>query len=163
MLSYRLLWFEETAPAEYPEKALAAITTHDLPTLAGIWTGKDFELQRRSGLDPDKAKAEKFRQKMVDTCGVDPRADLETADIQTFGQLAAAPSIIVMATMEEACLAPERPNMPGAEGTYPNWSLGLPLSIEEIETMTFPRRLAEILSRRNRAQPKPPREAFHMR
>jgi 4-alpha-glucanotransferase len=163
MLSYRLLWFEETAPAEYPEKALASITTHDLPTLTGIWTGADLELQRRSGLDLDKAAAEKFRQKVLQTTGVDPSVDLATAAVQTFKQLTAAPSVIVMAMMEDACLAPERPNMPGAEGTYPNWSLGLPLSIEEIETMTFPRRLAEILSRRNRAQLKPPREAFHMR
>lgn len=163
MLSYRLLWFEETAPAKYPQKALAAITTHDLPTLTGIWTGTDFELQRRSGLNPNKAQAEELRQKMVENCGVDPRADLETAATQTFGQLAAAPSIIVMATMEEACLVPERPNMPGAEGTYPNWSLGLPRSLEEIQNAPFPRRLAEILSRRNRTQPKPPRATSHMR
>ena len=100
MLSYRLLWFEDTAPADYPEKALAAITTHDLPTLAGIWTGTDFELQRRSGLDPDKAALEQFRQKMVQASGVDPRADVETAALRTFEQLAAAPSVIVMATME---------------------------------------------------------------
>jgi len=155
MLSYRLLWFEDTAPADYPEKALAAITTHDLPTPAGIWTGVDFELQRRSGLDPDKAASEKFRQKMVQTSGVNPHADLETAAVRTFEQLAAAPSVIVMAAMEAACLAPERPNMPGAEGTYPNWSLAMPLSLEEIETATFPRRLAETLNRRNRVQSPP--------
>jgi len=159
MLSYRLLWFEDTAPADYPEKALAAITTHDLPTLAGIWTGADLELQQRSGLDPDKAATEKFRQKMVQASGVDPRADVETAAVRTFEQLGSAPSVIVMATMEEACLALERPNMPGAEGAYPNWSLGLPLSLEEIETATFPLRLAGILSRRHRAQPKPRQDA----
>lgn len=167
MLSYRLLWFEDTSPADYPEKALAAITTHDLPTLAGIWTGADNELQRRSGLDPDKAATEQLRQKMVRVGGVDPRADLETAAVRTFKQLGSAPSAIVMATMEAACLVSERPNMPGAEGAYPNWSLALPLSLEEIETATFPRRLAGILSRRNRAQPKPQeeasREASHVR
>jgi len=155
MLSYRLLWFEDEAPTEYPEKALAAITTHDLPTLAGIWTGVDLELQRRSGLDPDRAAAEKFRQKVVQTSGVDPRADLETAVIHTLEQLAAAPSVIVMAMMEAACLTPERPNMPGAEGKYPNWSLGLPRLLEEIETAAWPRRLAEIFSRRHRTKPKP--------
>lgn len=161
MLSYRLLWFEDTAPAKYPEKALAAITTHDLPTLTGIWTETDFELQRQSGLNPNKAQTEELRQKMVKNCGVDPRADLETAAIQTFGQLAAAPSVIVMATMEEACLASERPNMPGAEGAYPNWSQGLPLLLEEIETATFPRHLAEILSRHDRARPHQQEEASH--
>jgi 4-alpha-glucanotransferase len=151
MLSYRLFWFEDTTPAEYPEKALAAITTHDLPTLAGIWTGKDVELQRQNGLNPDEVNADTLRQKIVKSSGMDPLADLETVAIQTFGQLADAPSVIVMATMEEACLATERPNMPGAEGKYPNWSLALPLPVEEIETATFPRRLAEILSRRNRS------------
>jgi 4-alpha-glucanotransferase len=148
MLSYRLLWFEDTAPADYPEKALAAVTTHDLPTLAGIWTGVDFQLQRQCGLDPDKAAAEHFRHKVVEASGVDPQADLETAAVRTFGQLAASPSVIVMATMEAACLAPERPNMPGAEGRYPNWSLGLPLPLEDIERSPWPRRLAEILSGR---------------
>jgi 4-alpha-glucanotransferase len=161
MLSYRLLWFEDTTPPDYPEKALAAVTTHDLPTLAGIWTEADLELQRRSGLDPDKAAAEKLRQKMAQISGIDRRGDLETAAVRTFEQLAVAPSVIVMATMEAACLASERPNMPGAaEGTYPNWSLALPFSLEEIETAQFPRRLGEILSRRNRAQPTPRQEHF---
>jgi len=158
MLSYRLLWFEDTPPTEYPEKALAAITTHDLPTLAGIWTGADFELQRQSGLDPDRAASDTFRRKLVQTSGVDPRADLETAAALTFEKMAAAPSAIVMATMEAACLASERPNMPGAEGKYPNWSLGMPRFLEEIETASFPRRLAQILNRRNRG-PRPRGEA----
>ncbi len=35
ILSYRLVWFEETEPERYPVQALAAVTTHDLPTLAG--------------------------------------------------------------------------------------------------------------------------------
>ncbi|MFL6095668.1 MAG: 4-alpha-glucanotransferase, partial [Blastococcus sp.] len=49
VLSYRLLWFEDDAPAEWPAAAMAAITTHDLPTVAGLWTGADLAEQR--GLD----------------------------------------------------------------------------------------------------------------
>ena len=64
VLSYRLLWFEDIPPSQYPEKALAAITTHDLPTLAGIWTGADLETQRRLGLNPDESANEKFREKL---------------------------------------------------------------------------------------------------
>jgi len=153
MLSYRLLWFEEVAPREYPEKALAAITTHDLPTLAGIWTGQDVELQLRSGLNPDKAQSEELRQKIVQASGVDPHVDVETAAIRTFDQLAAAPSVIVMATMEAACVVSERPNMPGADGAYPNWSLALPLPLEEIERVAFPRSLARVLQRNRPAVP----------
>ena len=35
VLSYRLLWFEDDDPAEWPATPMAAITTHDLPTVAG--------------------------------------------------------------------------------------------------------------------------------
>ncbi|HEY0402323.1 MAG TPA: 4-alpha-glucanotransferase, partial [Blastococcus sp.] len=49
VLSYRLLWFEDDAPAEWPAEAMAAITTHDLPTVAGLWTGEDVEEQREYG------------------------------------------------------------------------------------------------------------------
>src|SRR5438270_6965725 len=38
LLSYRLLWFEEDPPEVYPVQAMAAVTTHDLPTVAGLWT-----------------------------------------------------------------------------------------------------------------------------
>ena len=36
-LSYRLLWFEGPSPDQWPRNAVAAIGTHDLPTVAGIW------------------------------------------------------------------------------------------------------------------------------
>ena len=39
ILSYRLLWFEKERPAKFPGPALAAVTTHDLPTIAGLWNG----------------------------------------------------------------------------------------------------------------------------
>ena len=50
VLSYRLLWFEKDPPQDYPELALTAVTTHDLPTVAGLWTGADLEASvRRRG------------------------------------------------------------------------------------------------------------------
>src|SRR5581483_10698548 len=42
VLSYRVLWFEENPPARYPELSLASISTHDLPTIAGTWSGADL-------------------------------------------------------------------------------------------------------------------------
>src|SRR5437016_4830150 len=50
LLSYRLLWFEETPPSEFPMQAMAAVTTHDLPTVAGLWTGSDMRTQQELGL-----------------------------------------------------------------------------------------------------------------
>ena len=148
VLSYRLLWFEDTPPSQYPEKALAAITTHDLPTLAGVWTGMDLETQRHLGLNPDTSANERFREKIRQTSNLDADADVTLAITNTFEQLAQAPSAIVMASMEAASVTHERPNMPAAGGKYPNWSLALPLPLEDIESSEIPRRLATILNRR---------------
>jgi len=47
MLSYRLFWFEsDDDPASYPERALTAVSTHDLPTIAGIWSGLYVEASK---------------------------------------------------------------------------------------------------------------------
>ncbi|MBV5335694.1 hypothetical protein JZU48_01360, partial [bacterium] len=43
----------------YPAAALASVTTHDLPTLRGFWTGRDMEWRRSLDLYPDQAMAEK--------------------------------------------------------------------------------------------------------
>src|SRR6185295_9057786 len=47
MLSYRLLYFEPGHPEKFPELALASVTTHDLATIAGLWTGADVEAQQK--------------------------------------------------------------------------------------------------------------------
>jgi 4-alpha-glucanotransferase len=150
VLSYRLLWFEEKPPSEYPQKALAATTTHDLPTLAGVWTGADIEAQRQFGMKPDQAAQNQFRQKILDAGGVDPTADVIQAITKTFERLADSPSAVVMAELEAACAVNERPNMPASGGKYPNWSLALPATMEELEAADFPRRLARTLNRRVR-------------
>src|SRR5204862_3550173 len=58
MLSYRLLYFEPGAPKEYPELALSSVTTHDLPTIAGLWTGADAAALKGIGLDPNEEGTE---------------------------------------------------------------------------------------------------------
>jgi 4-alpha-glucanotransferase len=149
VLSYRLLWFEDMPPSQYPEKTLAAVTTHDLPTLAGVWTRTDLDTQRHLGLNPDESANERFREKLRHTSNLAADADVTLAITSTFEQLAQAPSAIVLASMEAASVTAERPNMPGAEGKYPNWSLALPLSFEDIESSEIPRTLATILNQRS--------------
>src|SRR5204863_775408 len=41
MLGTRVGWFEEGAPSSWPVDSMATLTTHDLPTLAGVWLGAD--------------------------------------------------------------------------------------------------------------------------
>jgi 4-alpha-glucanotransferase len=163
VLSYRLLWFEDQPPSDYPEKALAAVTTHDLPTLVGVWTGADLETQRHIGIKPDRAGSELFQKKLLETSGLKSDADVTVAITKTFEQLAKAPSMIVMAELEAACVAAERPNMPSACGKYPNWSLALPFTLEELTSAELPRRLAQILRRQDRPQPLQQEKPFHVR
>ncbi len=149
VLSYRLLWFEETSPMQYPEKAVAAITTHDLPTPAGVWTGMDLAIQRQVGLTPDTSANERFRETLRRTGNFDIDADVSLVITKTFEQLAQAPSAIVLASMEEACETTERPNMPTAGEKYPKWSLALPSPLEDIESSETPQKIATILNRRS--------------
>ncbi|HKO34563.1 MAG TPA: 4-alpha-glucanotransferase, partial [Candidatus Limnocylindria bacterium] len=50
VLSTRLALFEPRPPRGWPRKAMAGITTHDLPTVAGTWTGADLADQARAGV-----------------------------------------------------------------------------------------------------------------
>ncbi|MCW5800515.1 MAG: 4-alpha-glucanotransferase [Nitrospira sp.] len=148
VLSYRLLWFEDQPPSQYPRKALAAVTTHDLPTLAGIWTGADLESQRMCGAKPDEQAQKQFRAKLMETSDVEATSDVEEVMTKTFSALAESPCAVVMADLEAACAVNERPNMPTSGGAYPNWSLALPCSLEELIAAERPTKLAEILNRR---------------
>src|SRR5690606_13595069 len=64
VLSTRLVLFEERPFAEWPELAMAAVTTHDLPTVAGVATGVDLADQRAAGtrIAPDGDDA--FRRRL---------------------------------------------------------------------------------------------------
>ena len=68
LLSYRLLFFEKTKtgrflpPNKYPRQAMVSVTTHDLPTLAGFWVGRDMEWKKRLGLYSDPSQLRKERK-----------------------------------------------------------------------------------------------------
>ena len=51
-------------PSDYPAQALAAVTTHDLPTIAGVWSGDDAADQRAAGIEPDEAALERLKGKL---------------------------------------------------------------------------------------------------
>lgn len=147
ILSYRLVWFETDSPEQFPEAALAAVTTHDLPTIAGLWSGSDLRAQRALGLAPNEAGTEAIRHRLAATTGVAPGADVEAVIVRTHERLRRAPSRLVTATLEDALAVEERPNMPGTTGTWPNWSIALPATLEEIERHPLVARVAAALRR----------------
>jgi 4-alpha-glucanotransferase len=132
VLSYRLLWFEPTATRDFPEQALAAVTTHDLPTIAGMWSGTDVEDQRSIGMSPNVDGEAEVRDRLRRAAGVPDDAPVDEVVLRAHEALAEAPSQVLVATLEDAAGVATRPNMPGTVDEWPNWSIPLPVPLEEL-------------------------------
>ncbi len=133
-LSYRLLWFEGPSPDEWPRNAVAAVGTHDLPTVAGIW----------NLTEPDH-RQHRLRQRLVDvTHAPDGTPPIDVA-ATAYAALAASRSRIVLASLEDALGVEERPNVPGTTTEWPNWRLALPQSLEAIEAADGTRLIAGVM------------------
>lgn len=148
VLSYRLLWFEPTATRDFPEQALAAVTTHDLPTVAGVWTRSDLEDQRSIGMLPNKDGGTAVRNRLRQAAGVADDAPVEEVVVAAYDALAQAPSRVLIATLEDAAGVAERPNMPGTVDEWPNWSIPLPLTVEQLAASEQAAAIAKALEAR---------------
>ncbi len=132
MLAYRVVTLAEDPPAAFPELALAAASTHDLPTVAGLWTGADLAAQQQLAMAPNVEDTRAARRRLRGWLGVDDDAAVTDVVEGTYRLLAEAPSLVVVAQLEDAAGVEERPNMPGTVGPWPNWSLALPRPLEVI-------------------------------
>ena len=150
LLSYRVLWFEKGRPEAYPQYALATATTHDLPTIAGLWSGSDLEMQQRLRLAPNEAGTRQLRRSLAKLTGCSLRAPADDVVRRTYTALARAPSLLVTPTLDDALSAEDRPNMPGTIDEYPSWRIPLPRTLEQITKDPRPRRIAKVMSRRRR-------------
>jgi 4-alpha-glucanotransferase len=161
VLSYRLAWFEHgpgggrRRAADYPRLALAATTTHDLPTVAGFFTGSDLEHLRDIGVatpgGPEQADQEGQRAslcRLLEDEGLlaPGERSVEAIVAALYGFLSRTPAMLVAATLEDAVEAPDRPNVPGTIDQRPNWSLPLPVPLDDLAADPRVRRLAAILS-----------------
>lgn len=156
VLSYRVLLFERQhsgefkRPAEYPADALVTATTHDLPTLAAYWEGRDLVLRQELGLYP----SEEVREKQV-LARVHDRARLlralehegllpagASADpaslpqmtralmLQIHAFLGRSPARVLVVQPEDVLGMREQMNLPGTTSEHPNWRRKLPLALE---------------------------------
>jgi 4-alpha-glucanotransferase len=153
ILSYRLLWFEAEPPARYPPSSLAAASTHDLPTIAGVWTGADLADQRAAGLPGDQTAASALRDRLRAVTGVAEGATVESVVARVYERLAEAPSAWIVASLDDALGALERPNLPGTTTERPNWALPLPEALETIEEHPLVGAVARALAGRGEGAP----------
>lgn len=148
MMSYRLLWFEEDKPENYPAVALAAVTNHDLPTIAGLWAGSDIEAQKALELEVNEEGVAAQLTRLRGWLRLSPDAEVDEVILAIYELLADAPSALVMATLEDVLGAEERPNMPGTMDERPNWSIPLPVALEQLKEDSRVLAVAKMLSAR---------------
>jgi 4-alpha-glucanotransferase len=159
ILSYRLLFFERRKdgafkkPQEYPRQSLVSVSTHDLPTLAGFWTGRDIEARRTAGTIGDAAYQEQFadrakdKQRLLDVMfelGLLPEwFPRNAADVPEFtgelhhaavGFLATTPSELMVLNQEDLFKETEQQNLPGTTWQYPNWRRKIRYQLEELRS-----------------------------
>jgi 4-alpha-glucanotransferase len=148
ILSYRLLWFEKKAPSSYPAQALAAVTTHDLPTVAGLWTGSDLAAQRRLRLNPNESGTREIRTRLARLTRSGERTPVADVVRRAYTVLSTAPSAVVTATLEDAAAVEARPNMPGTVREWPNWSQPLPVDLDVLARSPQTLAIARLLTSR---------------
>ncbi|MCK8784052.1 4-alpha-glucanotransferase [Roseomonas sp. NAR14] len=148
ILGMRVLWFERrrddsfTPPAEWTPEAVAMTTTHDLPTAAGWWEGRDIGWRERLGLfGEDHAVAERERATRAEDRQGLWRAFLESGTVTTdappagngapvaaaaIAHTGAAACALALIPVEDVLALPEQPNLPGTLDEHPNWRRRLP-------------------------------------
>jgi 4-alpha-glucanotransferase len=152
MLGCAVSWFtrDQTAPdepllapANWPPRAAASISTHDLPTAAGFLRGEHVRARAELGLldDPaaEQANADRERAEwvallqsegMLDTATEPDEAAIITA-MHRF--LAATPSQLKLISPYDVIGEVRQPNLPGTVDEYPNWRLPLPVTLEQLQ------------------------------
>jgi (1->4)-alpha-D-glucan 1-alpha-D-glucosylmutase len=163
LFSYRLLWFEHekakfVATKDYPEQALVAISTHDLPTLAGFWNGTDIDRRESLGLlkgkQIDQARKEREDQReglraLLTETGLSREEGL--VPFTTLHELlASTPSQLMLVQLEDVLGLTDQVNMPATTTEHPNWRRKLPLTIEEILASEQLASIAQIMARAGR-------------
>ena len=156
VLSYRVFCFEKDTDgsyiksADYPEQAVATVTTHDLPTLHGYWQGRDLAVRAELDLFPTEevheaqviARSEDrirllfaLKREALLPEGIDVEAvslpemssDLVNA---VYVYLARSPAKIVMFQLEDLLGQVDQANLPGTTVEYPNWQRKLSVLLD---------------------------------
>lgn len=141
VLGMRVLWFERdwglfVEPARWPRAAVALTTTHDLPTVAGWWCGRDIDWRARLNLygeGQDEAWDRRTRADDRDklwaafvhagvASGPMPALDRPEAVVDAAcAFVAATPAPLALIPLEDLLGAIEQPNVPGTTDEHPNW------------------------------------------
>lgn len=146
---YKVMIFEKDGdrfrrPEEYPQRALATVSTHDMPTIHSYWDGLDIELRERLNLYPDAAMLAQVRaERAADRAALgDALAALGAPGsggpftpalaLAMHRYLAGSSAALVAVQIEDLLGMVDPVNVPGTHTEYPNWRRKLDTSLEQI-------------------------------
>jgi 4-alpha-glucanotransferase len=132
ILGTQVAWFTDDPPEEWPASSLATLSTHDLPTVAGVY----------SGADGDTVLLARLQALTQQTGGAAPAEVVVAAH----AGLARAPAVMKLATLDDLAVAEQRPNLPGTTVERPNWRIPLPLTLEALERSPVAQRAVAALA-----------------
>ncbi|HYN38184.1 MAG TPA: 4-alpha-glucanotransferase [Rhodospirillales bacterium] len=176
VLSYRVLYFEKDGdrfrrPDEYPDLALACVTTHDLATIEGFWRGADIDLKQRLALYPsvDAEQGERgarvhdrwlllqaLRGQGLLPNGIDPdNIDGSPMSAQLIAAmhayLARSPAQILLVQIDDLMRETDQINLPGTVFERPNWRRRLSMRVGELLSAPVVQALQPALADRSAA------------
>ena len=158
IFSYRVFYFERDDhgglkdPVSYPPYALATVSTHDLPTLAGFWAGEDLSLRNSLGLFPSEdqfhaalQKRASEKEEIVQRLAASGFLAKEAANDQTLhaeisdelhsaiiGFLFSTAAKLVVISQEDLFKDTRQQNVPGTVTEHSNWSTKMYYTLEEL-------------------------------
>lgn len=174
MLGCAVAWFQRAEPAgeegeppllpprQWPEQAVATISTHDLPTTAGFLTGEHVRVRAELGQlgDDERTEWERAgaeRAELLDLLraegllvGEEPTDEQITEAMH--GLLARTPCRLLLASPYDVLGESRQPNLPGTIDEYPNWRIPLPSDVDGLLADPRTRRMTEPL---RLARPRP--------
>jgi 4-alpha-glucanotransferase len=149
LLGIRLLWFQRAgerflAPDEWSPGAIATTTTHDLPTVAGWWSGCDIKWRSKlrmleNGSSEEKERAQREQDKAALWQAISEAEGRKQENdtppeapplMEAIRHIGRATCPLAILPMEDALGLPEQPNLPGTIDEHPNWRRRLPGNTE---------------------------------
>jgi len=141
VLSYRLLWFERNEDGsfrrleEYPGRAAASTSTHDLPTLAGFEAARDVAARREAGLIDEST----YEQRLASRYEEIHRLHNALAESGFAGDplafLLSTPCAVCIINQEDLTGEVEQQNLPGSTWQHPNWRRKMKVPVEEFDAL----------------------------
>ncbi len=155
---YKVLLFEKDAgryrrPEEFVSRALATVTTHDMPTLRSFWDGRDIDLRRDLRLYPTpeieyevRQGRERDRQALLAALKEEGLAPATPASAEEpfspelahaiHVYLARTRAILASVQIEDLLGMVDPVNVPGTYREYPNWQRKITADIEGLAART---------------------------